>query len=277
MYIYFYFREKSGYNGNSSLTNTTARLSQHTLYNPDNYRERKGRKHAKTLSDLADNLEYVSDRVDHTLNRRFLHDDVKIEKELEETMTKPTLTNPTLTKASLHESLRTDLSDDELLRLYEEKLEDMDNIGGKPISPRDSQWYINPNHLSTTVEAPTLQSVGQTYREGEMAKDNYSDKDRVALRYFPVTLGTAYELCAEDFPEARPMLTSAPPSMRQSRARSRSATRLRNSHTVRIRDKFDENQALEKLYLTTAEAPAIGNLAFSNFLLHENVWCTVTR
>ena len=251
------FREKSGFYGKSSLTNTTSRLSQHALYDPDNYRDRKGMTYAKTLSDLANNLEYVSEKVDHTLNtlcKRSPTDDVKTNVKLEET----TISKPTMTKASLHESLRTDITDDELLRLYEEKIEDIDNMGGKPISPRESQWYVNPNHLSSTIEAPTLQSVGHTFRKGEKVQDNYSDKDKIALSYFPVTLGSAYDLCAEEFPEAKPMLSSAPPSMRQRKPRSRSATRLRNSHTVRISDKFDENQDLEKLYLTTAEAPTIG-------------------
>ena len=250
------------------MTNTTSRLSQHALYNPDNYREKKyaEKKYATSLSDLANNLEYVSDRVDHTLSKGFIpvcDDHKESTKEPTETLSRPKLTMFDVTQPSLQESLRTDISEEELIKLYEEKIGKLDSISGRPVSPRDSQWYVNPNHLSTTGEAPTLQSIGQTFRNGEKIEQNYSDKDHIALNYFPVTLGSAYELCAEEFPEARPLLSTAPPSMRQSRSRSKqsrprskSATGLRRSQT--FRDRFDEKQPVEKLYLTTAEAPCIG-------------------
>ena len=259
MDLFLSFREKAGHHSNSQLTNTTARLSQHALYDPDNYREqRSGRKYARNLSDLANNLEYESDRVEDTL-RYGCPDDVR--KRNEETLIKPLES----TGISLHESLRTDIADDELLKLYEKTVESLDkenvetseNIAGKPVSPRDAQWYVNPNHMTST-EAPTLQSVGQTYRKGGRVAHNYSDRDKTALRHFPVTLGSAYELCAEGFPEYKAMLTKAPPSMRMSWSRSRSTSPTRRSHVARVRDHFDEKQDLEKLYLTTAEAPHIG-------------------
>ena len=165
----------------------------------------------------------------------------------------------------MHECLRTDIADDELLKLYEKSVEILDkentdtleNIGGKPLSPRDSQWFVNPNHLPLT-EAPTLQSVGQTFRRSDRVAQNYSDRDKFALKHFPITLGSAYELCAEGFPEYKAMLTKAPPSVRMQWSRSRSASPMRKSHIARVRDHFDEEQDLEKLYLTTAEAPNIG-------------------
>ena len=181
----------------------------------------------------------------------------EVRKQHEETLVKPL----EATGESLRESLRTDIPDDELLKLYEKKVESLDteNVAGKPVSPRDSQWYVNPNHLFST-EAPTLQSVGQTCRKGGKIAPSYSDRDKTALRYFPVTLGSAYELCAEGFPEYKAMLTKAPPSVRMSWSRSRSASPTRRSHVARVRDHFDEKQDLEKLYLTTAEAPHIGML-----------------
>ncbi|XP_045197716.2 uncharacterized protein LOC123552264 [Mercenaria mercenaria] len=272
--------ERSEYPTNSQLTLTTSRLSQHSIYNPDNYRERKHeKKYARSLTDLANNLEYLSDKVDNTLSKgvTFKDEDRQIEdeirQELREEIEASTFTKP----VKMTESLRRDLDEDNLLDLYEKHVGEIDDLSGKPTSPRDAQWFVNPNHLDTTCEAPTLQSIGKTYRYGDKCKKNYADKDSVALDFFPVTLGSSYELCALDYPASEPLNRTAPPSLRTGRSksasrlgRSKSASRLGRSHQFRTVDRsFNEKQDLDKLYLMTKEAPTIGKSSVQFATPHE--------
>ena len=250
------YRERPEQLSNSRITNTTTHLSQHSVYNPDNYREKREKRYATSIGDLANNLEYLSDKVSDTLMKG-----VTFSEDLkgygDQNIVKKSNKDFEYSKPSFGESLRTDLSEDELLRLYEKKVGELDSLSGKPVSPRDSQWYVNPNHLETTGEAPTLQSIGSSYRKGKFrSHERFSDKDTVALKHFPVTLGSAYELCALDFPASEPMNVTAPPSMRP--ARSKSASRLMRSKMFTGYDKFDPSKSLDKLYLTTAEAPITG-------------------
>ena len=150
------------------------------------------------------------------------------------------------------ETLRTDLTDDELLQLYEDHVGEVDSLSGRPTSARDAQWYVNPNHLTGHTEAPTLQSIGKTHRYGRKSKVEFADKDKIAHNNFPVTLGSSYELCALNYPASEPMNVSAPPSMR----RSKSATR---THKFRSYDRsFNDKADIDRLYLLTKEAPVIG-------------------
>ena len=257
---FIFFRERAECPTNSQLTLTTSRLSQHDIYNPDNYREKKHQKiYARSLTDLANNLEYLSDRVDTTLSKgvTFKNEDREIEDEIRRELRQEVSAASFKKPVKLTESLRRDLDEDNLLDLYEKHVGEVDDMSGKPVSPRDSQWYVNPNHLDTTCEAPTLQSIGKTYRYGEKCQIEYADKDKVALRHFPVTLGSSYELCALDYPASDTLNHTAPPSMRT--GRSKSASRIGRSHTFRTVDRsFREGQSLDKLYLMTKEAPTIG-------------------
>lgn len=257
----FIFRERSEYPTNSMLTCTTSRLSQHSIYNPDNYRElKREKKYAKSMTDLAYNLEYLSDKVDHTLTKgvSFINKDKQTEAAVSQDLRGKIDASDFVKPVKKYETLRGDLSEEELLDLYEKRVGELDEMSGRPKSPRDSQWYVNPNHLDTTCEAPTLQSIGKTFRYGEKSKNIYADKDRIAFDYFPVTLGSSYEMCALDYPASEPLNHTAPPSMRS--GRSKSASRLSRSQTFRTKDRsFNEQQDLEKMYLMTQEAPSIGN------------------
>jgi hypothetical protein len=220
---------------------------------------KREKKYATTLSDLANNLEYLSDRVDTTLSKgvTFKNDDREIEEEIRRELRQRVDASSFTKPVKLTESLRRDLDEDDLLDLYEKHVGEIDDFSGKPTSPRDAQWYVNPNHLDTTSEAPTMQSIGKTYRYGDRCKSEYADKDKVALDNFPVTLGSSYELCALDFPASDPLNQTAPPSLRT--GRSKSASRIGRSHTFRTVDKsFNPEQNLDKLYLMTKEAPTIG-------------------
>lgn len=213
------------------------------------------------MTDLANNLEVLSSEVDETLANGKTLNDVRIDREIEKELKyqkalRKEIKASQFTLPVPHESLRTDLDEDELLKLYEDHVGNVDSFSGKPTSPENAQWYLNPNHLSGYTDAPTLQSVGKTYRYGKKAKADYSDKDRVAHEHFPVTLSSSYELCALNYPASEPLNTSAPPSMR--RSRSKSATR---HHKFRTPDRyFNEEQDIDKMYLMTKEAPVIGKL-----------------
>ncbi|KAL4233197.1 hypothetical protein ACF0H5_007881 [Mactra antiquata] len=263
--------ERGEFLSNSKLTGTTAQLSQHSIYNPDNYREkRQTRKQAKSLTDLANNLEYLSDRVSETLTEgvSLKHVDKEIEDEIRKEV-KQKLEASTFSKPlSVNETLRGDLEEDQLLDLYEKRVGEMDEMSGKPVSPREAQWFINPNHLDTTCNAPTLQSIGRSYRYGSKSKTGFSDKDRTALDHFPVTLASSYEMSALDYPASEPLNKTAPPSMRTSRAKS--ATKLGASVSFRTPDRsFKGTQDFDKLYLMSKEAPVTGSSSVSMSTPHQ--------
>lgn len=273
--FFSFFREKGEFLSNSKLTGTTSQLSQHSIYNPDNYREKRlTKKYAKSMTDLANNLEYLSDRVNDTLTEgislkrmdKEIEDEIR--KEVREEIKASTFSKP----ISVNETLRSGLDEDKLLDLYEKRVGELDEMSGRPVSPRDSQWFVNPNHLNTTCEAPTLQSIGKSYRYGEKSKAGLSDKDRVALEHFPVTLGSSYEMSALDYPASEPLNKTAPPSMRTSRAKS--DTKLGRIVTFRTKDRsFKSNKNLDKIYLMTKEAPVTGMLCEVLFiqLFNQNI------
>lgn len=224
------------------------------------------------MTDLASNLEYLSNQVDHTLTKGvpFKNEDKLLEDEIRQELSKNIEASNFAKPSKLSETLRQHLSEDDLLDLYEKHVDEVGNMSGKPTSPRDSQWYVNPNHLETTCEAPTLQSIGKTYRYGEKSRNEYADRDRVAHNYFPVTLGSSYKMCALDYPASYPMNYTAPPSMRS--GRSKSATRLGRSKTFRTPDRsFKITQDIDKLYFMTREAPTIGK--YSDAIKHIRCLC----
>lgn len=230
------------------------------MTDPSNIRGRpKEKTYARSMVDLANNLEVLGNEVDETLVGGKTLRDAKIDREIQRELEfqkelRENIKADQFTLSAPNETLKTSMTEDELLQLYEDHVGEVDSLSGKPRSPRDAQWYVNPNHLSGTTEAPTLQSIGRTYRYGEQSKSTYSDKDKVALDHFPVTLGSSYEMCALDYPASEPMNSSAPPSMR--RSRSKSAPRYR---TFRAPDRsFSDKQNIDKMFLMTKEAPVIG-------------------
>ncbi|WAR07516.1 hypothetical protein MAR_017474 [Mya arenaria] len=253
--------ERKEYYPNSSLTGTTAQLSQHSIYNPDNYRVKK-KVYARSMTDLANNLQVLSHEVDNTLKKGVPYDYGEIDKEIAKEMQYQRQLKKEITAADFREpfpgeTLRTELDEDELLRMYEERVKQLE-LTGKPKSPRESQWFVNPNHIvGNTSEAPTLQSVGRSYRYGKTNENVMSDKDKKAMDFFPATFSSAYEMCALDYPACETLNASAPPSMRMSR--SKSASKLNKSYTFRTPDRsFRDDQDLDKLFLLTNEAPTIG-------------------
>ena len=95
------------------------------------------------------------------------------------------------------------------------------------------------------------------YKYGEKSKHAYSDKDKKALNYFPITLGSAYVLGAASFPDIEPLQYSVPPSMRKARSKSIRLTRA-DVYSLRSIDRFDTTPHVDKLYWMSSEAPAIG-------------------
>ena len=260
-----HFRERKGFYPNSTLTGTTARLSQNSIYNPDNYKDKKT-VYARSLTDLANNLQVLSKEVDQTLKYgvrgydegeidRAIEKEVKYQRQLRKEIEASQFSDPVP-----GETLRSELEDDELLKMYEERVQQLE-LSGAPKSPKESQWYVNPNHLANTSEAPTLQSIGRLFRYGKGSEKVRADKDRIALDHFPVTMGSSYEMSALDYPASEPLDRTAPPSMR--RTRSKSASRLGRSFTFRAPDRsFRDDQHLDKQYLMTSEAPVIGETWF---------------
>ncbi|KAH3739495.1 hypothetical protein DPMN_046147 [Dreissena polymorpha] len=221
------------------------------------------------MTDLANNLEVLKSEVDQTLTKGVtFHEQENIDKEIEQEKAyqrklRTEISAEQFAQPVKGETLRTELDEDELLKLYEERVKELE-LSGKPKSPKESQWYVNPSHIQSTSEAPTLQSIGRSYRYGKSSEKERSEKDENAFKYFPNTFGSSYEMCALDYPASAHMDSSAPPSMRTSR--SKSASRLTQSYTFRTPDRsFKDHQALDKMYLMTSEAPVTSKNSF-NFL-----------
>lgn len=169
----------------------------------------------------------------------------------------------------LPESLRTDVTEDELLgnsRGYsEEKL-----IRNTYISPVLSSHSLQRAYSARPYEAPsrpppkTVASVLPPQREDGARKGLLLEKfplsgsESDALSNFPKTLGSSYELEKMNY-----LLGKGPIAASDMYARPKSASCLnKTSKSVTLKepyeDKFDPHQNLNKLYLMSSEAPTIG-------------------
>ncbi|XP_064595225.1 uncharacterized protein LOC135461884 [Liolophura sinensis] len=170
------------------------------------------------------------------------------------------------------------------------------SFGGRPKSTSDSSWYTNPVHLSEEYDqyplfrsmgvpmrhvAPVSRPVGFTgislasekpkqyaLRSTEEMQDyvrSHLGKDEV--HHFPVTM-SASKLVGPEPPLVKPTAILHQHGIAQKLAprRSRSPTRSRSpmrsksaTRSLRKDQSFDATKNLEKLYLMTSEAPAIGS------------------
>lgn len=236
---------------NSQLTTTTDRLTQNSLYQADNYRDRR----EESLRDLARNLSRVSNNLKASLQ----NDNATASK------------NDFTSTADLARSLEVNRSfyDTQKLRA-------------------SSQWYTNPVHRSKS-EFPHQQlsaglpsmALSHTARsvpniEAAIASEKISNSlvlsseklsqhslrsSRDALDFFPLTLGTDYYLRNSDTDIRMPRSRSSLEGKRRKtptpvkHKRSSSSSRLRSST-----ENIEAAKNIEKLYLLTAEAPVTGKI-----------------
>lgn len=229
--MFVYFREKPSYLSNSKLTNTSSRLSQHTYFDPENYRERH---YVKSLGDLASNLQDLSLQFKQKENKNVSFDNISPSKKHSETF---------------H-------TDAELARLRNSDL----SFSGKYLSDDDSQWFRRRSqhhkgsyaHSSLDFEkrphtARYLTSTGEEelYTPEERGIFPLSISDSLCLSYFPVTMSAPYEL---SYIDANPDSSSKNHSIRP-----KSAAMVKSAY------KMKERNGVDREYFMTSEAPTIGN------------------
>lgn len=174
------------------------------------------------------------------------------------------------------------------------------SFGGRPKSRADSTWYTNPVHLSEEYDqyplfrsmgvsmrnvAPVSRPVGftgvslaserpkqYTLRSAEEMQDyvrSHLGKDEI--QHFPVTM-SASKLVGPDPPLVKPtailhqhgISQKLVPKRSRSPTRSRSPVRSKSATRSLMKDQsFDATKNLDKLYLVTSEAPAIGKWSFT--------------
>ncbi|KAK3583885.1 hypothetical protein CHS0354_033658 [Potamilus streckersoni] len=234
------FWEKPAYLNNSQLTTTTDRLCQHTLFNPTNYKD----KYTRSIS----SLDSLSKDQKNILNRSVTFSDDHHDEYSASTYSRQKLLDGP-TRRNHNEVLYRSYNEDH----------------NRPLSPRESGWYVKPKHLSATKDYPSLESAGMSRWAGkshdrstgtigaaiaseikQRGKVYDSEEDlRLSMTYFPVTLGASYEL--EPFGK----LTQSTKLSEQTR-HSKSAKPWRS-------EKFDSTKEMNKLFFRTAEAPKTGS------------------
>lgn len=225
MYISSLFREKPTYLNNSQIENSSARLSQHTMFNPEMYKDRH---YVKSLTDIANNLGNLSDN----LNRS-----VSFSNKLQ---------SKQISNNSLADYRNTDRD------LYQLRAQSSDLTfgtrsasAGALMSPR-----VMPGFASRTRSGEI--DDDDVYTRTEKMEYPLTTSDSLSLRYFPVTMSAPYELTYLDMNV---------PSAKKHNIRPKSAPRLTSmASTSKSNLKQFTRGDVDKMFLMSSEAPVTGNL-----------------
>lgn len=216
--------EKPTYLNNSQIENSSARLSQHTMFNPEMYKDRH---YVKSLTDIANNLGNLSDN----LNRS-----VSFSNKLQ---------SKQISNNSLADYRNTDRD------LYQLRAQSSDLTfgtrsasAGALMSPR-----VMPGFASRTRSGEI--DDDDVYTRTEKMEYPLTTSDSLSLRYFPVTMSAPYELTYLDMNV---------PSAKKHNIRPKSAPRLTSmASTSKSNLKQFTRGDVDKMFLMSSEAPVTGS------------------
>ncbi|CAH1799072.1 unnamed protein product [Owenia fusiformis] len=283
--------EKPGHLSNSQLTTTTRRLTQNTLYSPDNKRDMRRSFDEKHLSDVANQLNNMSDSMRKSVSfsrnstRRSYDNDKSVWSDndsIDEELVR--LIDRDNAEADVKPRNRA------MKQLQSLKTKQSEQLINRSVSPYGSQWYTKPMHLTPekfayhdtslspqrSVSSPAFHrptgSLGASLAIAELAKENATEYDLQDMNdqfeaypvdmmekaFFPVTLGASKVVRTKleangdiDHSPSRSMTFSPAPKRRPKSAGSRPPTGSRSQSTR------SRMTPVDKMFLMNANTPTI--------------------